>query len=110
MRISEAYEHEPILAYQGDESCSTRTCDQTGTQCVDVTAPLTFTPEITVGTVTVSCQGTPTATCETGAEEASCLVTMTQRVCVSVPIRYSVTVEPGDPTIACAGDTSCGCR
>lgn len=113
MRINEAYEHDPILHYQGEESCPVRSCDKTGTQCVAITAPLTFTPGITVGTPTVTCQGTPVATCETGAEGATCTVTMTQRVCVSVPIQYNVTVDHDDPTIACAGDAdavgqSCG--
>ena len=45
MRINEAYEHDPILHYQGEESCPVRSCDKTGTQCVAITAPLTFTPD-----------------------------------------------------------------
>ena len=108
MRINDAYEHDPILPYQGEESCSTRSCNQAGTQCVEIAAPLTFTPEITVGNVTVSCQGTPVSTCETGEGGANCTVTMTQRVCVSVPIQYSGTVESNEPTIACAGGADCG--
>lgn len=39
MRINEAYEHEPILPYQSEESCPLNGCNKVSTQCVDVTAP-----------------------------------------------------------------------
>ncbi|WP_295579851.1 hypothetical protein [uncultured Oscillibacter sp.] len=110
MRISEAYEHEPILPYQGEESCPLNGCNKIGTQCVDVSAPMTLTPTATVGTVTVSCQGTPSITCVTDPSGTSCTVTMTQQVCVSVPIRYGVTMTTSEPTIACADScVGCGC-
>lgn len=113
MHISEAYEHEPIRPYQGEDACQMNSCNKVGTQCVDVSAPLVLTPTASVGTVTVTCQGAPDVTCDTGAGGASCTVTMTQRVCVSVPIRYGVTLTSGEPSIACAGDAegggSCGC-
>jgi hypothetical protein len=108
LRISEAYEHEPILPYS--ESCSASGCTQTGTQCVDVSVPMQLTPVAEVGTVTVACQGaTPTVVCTTDEEGTSCTVTMTQRLCVSVPIRYSVDVEAGTAAIGCASETACGC-
>lgn len=113
LHISEAYEHEPILPYQGEDSCQPSGCNKIGTQSVDVAAPMTMTPIATVGTATVACQGNPTAACVTGEGGASCTVTITQRLCVSVPIRYSVAVSPDDPTIACAGSAessgSCSC-
>nr|WP_325298286.1 hypothetical protein [uncultured Dysosmobacter sp.] len=106
MHISEAYEHEPIRPYQAEDACPMNGCNKVGTQCVDVSAPLTLTPTASVGTVTVACQGVPDITCVTDAGGASCTVTMTQQVCVSVPIRYGVTLTSGEPTIACA-DNSC---
>ncbi|WP_455582611.1 hypothetical protein [Dysosmobacter sp.] len=108
MRISEAYEHEPLLTCQSEESCPLSGCNKVGTQCVDVTAPLTLAPTAVVGTVSVSCQGTPRITCTTDASGTSCTVTMTQQVCVSVPIRYGVTLTTGEPTIGCA-DSCVGC-
>ena len=56
-------------------------CNKTGTQCVDISAPLTLTPTAAVGTVTVTCQGSPSITCVTGNDGASCTVTMTQQIC-----------------------------
>lgn len=107
MRISEAYEHEPILAYQGEESAVQSSCNRVGTQCVDVSAPLTLVPAAAIGTPTVACQGAPSITCVTDPAGTSCTVTMTQQICVSVPIRYGVTMTSGEPTISCA--ESCGC-
>ena len=116
MRINEAYEHEPILPYGMDEkSCQTGRCDKTVVQCVDVDAPVVLTPSATVGTVTVSCQGTPSVTCTTDPSGTSCSVVMTQQVCVTIPIRYGVSLTSGEPTIACAGSAGaeqggcCGC-
>ena len=110
MRINEAYEHEPILPYQGEESCPLNSCNKIGTQCVDVSESLVLTPAVTVGTATVTCQGVPVITCETDAGGATCTVTMTQQVCVSVPIRYGVTLTSGEPTISCADSCiGCGC-
>ena len=91
MRISEAYEHEPILPYQAEESCPVGGCNKTGTQCVDISAPLTLTPTAAVGTVTVTCQGSPSITCVTGNDGASC------------------TVTPCPPSIACADNNCVGC-
>lgn len=107
MRINEAYEHEAILPYQPEESCPTGGCNKVGTQCVRVTAPLVLTPAAAVGTVTVSCQGSPEISCVTDASGSSCTVAMTQEVCVSVPIRYGVALATGEPTIAC-GDSCAG--
>ena len=110
LHISEAYEHEPILPYQPEESCPTSGCSKIGTQCVDVSAPLTLTPIATAGTAVITCQGMPSVVCVTDDEGTSCTVTVTQRVCVAVPIRYSVVVNPDDPTIACAaGAESSSC-
>lgn len=110
LRINEAYEHEPILPYQGEESCPLNCCNKVGTQCVDISEALQLTPAVTVGTATVTCQGTPGITCVTNAEGTACTVTMTQQVCVSVPVRYGVNMTSGEPTIACAeGSMSCGC-
>lgn len=102
MRINEAYEHEPLLSCTADESCQPGGCGRVGTQCVDVTAPLTLTPTTVVGTMAVSCQGTPRITCTANADGTSCTVTMTQQVCVSIPIRYGVTMAAGEPTVSCA--------
>lgn len=103
LRINEAYEHEPILPYQGEESCPVGGCSKVGMQCVDVAQALTLTPTATVGAAIVTCQGSPRVDCETATDGAACLVTVTQRVCVTVPIRFGATVEPNDLTIACAG-------
>lgn len=109
LRINEAYEHEPILPYQGEESCPLNGCNKIGTQCVDISEALVLTPAVTVGTATVTCQGTPSITCLTNAEGTACTVTMTQQVCVSVPVRYGVSMTSGEPTISCAeGCIGCG--
>lgn len=102
MRISEAYEHEPMLAYQGEELCSTGSCSKVATQCVNISAPMTLQPAAVVGTVAVTCQGTPTITCVTNGDGTSCTLTMTQQICVSVPVRYGVTMTTGEATIGCA--------
>ena len=110
MRISEAYEHKPLLPCQPDETCPGGGCSKTGTQCVDIAAPLVLTPAAAVGTVSVTCQGSPCINCVTEADGSSCVVTMTQQICVSVPVRYGVTMTAGDPTIACApGAPGCSC-
>ena len=82
MRISEAYEHEPILPYQAEDNCPVGGCNKTGTQCVDIAAPFALTPTASVGTVTVACQGSPSITCVTDASGSCCTVTMTQQICV----------------------------
>ena len=79
MRISEAYEHEPILPYQAEDNCP------------------------------VACQGSPSITCVTDASGSCCTVTMTQQICVSVPIRYGVNLTAGEPTISCADNSCIGC-
>ena len=107
LRINEAYEHEPILPYTGEESCPVGGCNKVGMQCVGVSQSLTLTPTAMVGTAVVTCQGSPRVSCETAADGKTCLVTVTQRVCVTVPIRFGTTVEPHDPTIACAGAADC---
>jgi hypothetical protein len=113
LRINEAYEHEPILPYQGEESCPPTGCNKIATQCVDVAAVVTLEPVAVAGNATVTCQGSPSAVCVTNEEGTMCTVTFTQRVCVAIPIRYSVTTTPGDSTIACAGTdtagTECSC-
>lgn len=109
MRINEAYEHDTILPYQGEETHAGGGCNKVGTQCVDVTAALTLVPSASVGTVSVTCQGTPTITCVTAPDGTSCTITMTQQVCVSVPVRYGVTMCPAEPTIACADNNCVGC-
>jgi hypothetical protein len=76
---------------------------------VDVTAALTLAPTASVGTVSVTCQGSPAITCVTAPDGTSCTITMTQQVCVSVPIRYGVTLNTGEPTIACADNNCIGC-
>ena len=98
MRISEAYEHEPILPYQAEDNCP-----------VDIVAPFALTPTASVGTVTVACQGSPSITCVTDASGSCCTVTMTQQICVSVPIRYGVNLTAGEPTISCADNSCIGC-
>ncbi|MCI8909197.1 MAG: hypothetical protein HFG09_00825 [Oscillibacter sp.] len=108
MRISEAYEHEPLLSRPAEESCPSGGCSKTGTQCVDVAAPLVLTPTASVGTVTVACQGSPCINCVTEADGSRCIVTMTQQICVSVPVRYGVTLTTGEPTIACADNNCAG--
>ena len=100
MRINEAYDRTPILPYQGEEA--TGGCNKVGTQCVNITAPMTLAPTASVGTITVTCQGSPTVTCVTNEEGTACTLTMTQQVCVSVPIRYGVTTTSGEATIGCA--------
>ena len=107
MRISEAYEHEPILPYQPEDSCPTGGCSKVSTQCVNVAAPVVLSPTAVMGTPTVTCQGGPSVTCTTNECGSSCTVVLTQQVCVSIPVRYGVTLTTGEPSIACAD--SCGC-
>lgn len=113
LRINETYEHDSILSCssQGEESCPIGSgCNKISAQCVDVSAPMTLTPTASIGTVNISCQGSPTVTCVTDPAGTSCAVTMTQQICVSVPVRYGVTMTAGDPTIACApGAPGCSC-
>lgn len=112
MRISEAYEHEPIRQYQAEEKCpqdSQNSCGKVATQCVDIAAALTLTPMATFGSVTVACQGNPEITCVTNADGVSCTVTMIQQVCVSVPVNYGVALTAEEPTIACANNSCIGC-
>ena len=110
MRINEAYEHEPILPYQSEESCPLNGCNKVSTQCVDVTASVILSPTAVMGSPTVTCQGNPTITCATNADGTMCTVTMTQKVCVSIPVRYGTTISTCDPTISCADScTGCGC-
>lgn len=68
MRINEAYEHEPILPYQSEESCPLNGCNKVSTQCVDVTASVILSPTAVMGSPTVTCQGNPTITCATNAD------------------------------------------
>ena len=63
LRINEAYEHEPILPYTGEESCPVGGCNKVGMQCVDVSQSLTLTPTAMVGTAVVTCQGSPRVSC-----------------------------------------------
>lgn len=113
LRISEAYEHAPILPYQPEESCPVDGCGKVSTQCVDVAATVTLAPTAVMGSPTVSCQGTPAVTCTTNQGGTSCTVVLKQQVCVTIPVSYGVTMTTGEPTIACAengGGCSCGCR
>lgn len=112
MRINEAYEHEPLLSCTLEESPAggCEKCEKTGVQCVDIAAPLTVEPTAVMGTVAVSCQGSPSVCCVTEPDGRSCTVTVTQQVCVSVPLRYGVTVTAKDPTITCAGSEYGDCR
>lgn len=110
MRINEVYEHEPLIPYQGTDTCPDTGCDKTAVQCVDVVLPLVLTPTAAAGTVTAACSGSPTVTCVTAADGLSCTVTVTQRVCVSLPIRFGVTAEQQTASIACGGtDAEEGC-
>lgn len=111
MRINEVYEHEPILPYPATESCPATGCDKVGTQGVDITLPMTVTPTATAGTVTTTCQGSPTVTCTTADDGLSCTITVSQRVYLSIPVRFGVETEGGTVTIACGGtvDTDSVC-
>lgn len=113
MRINEAYEHESILPSQGDEGrLANNGCNKMITQCVDVTAPVILTPTASVGTVTVSCQGAPSVSCQADPCGTSATITLTQQICVTIPMRYGVSMNSGEPTISCAGggDVPCGCK
>lgn len=109
MHINQMYEHEPILPCQGEETPRPGTgCNKVATQCVDVAQLIALTPLAEAGTAVVTCQGTPSVTCVTNDNGASCTLTVTQRVCVSVPIRFGAVADPADPTITCADDAPCG--
>ena len=101
MRINEVYGHEPILTCQSS-GCPQETCEKVGTQCVDIAAFVTLTPEVTVGTATVTCRGTPVVTCETNDNGTSCTLRLVQQVCVSVPVTYGVAMDTGTTAITCA--------
>ena len=99
--VSEIYK-ESILA----TTCLTPPatgCSKSGIQCVDVSKKVVLMPTATVGTISTSCQGSPTVTCTTNAEGTATTVTLTQRVCVSIPVTFGVTKEDGDASIMCAG-------
>ena len=96
-------------------SCPTSGCDRTVVQCVDISAPVTLSPNTSIGTPHRHLQGMPAVTCTTDATGTSCEVVMTQQVCVSIPVQYKVELTPGQSAIACAGDScqtgtpGCGC-
>ena len=103
LHISEAYEHEPILPYQPEDTCPINSCNKTASQCVEVSAPVRLTPTAVVGNINVACQGAPDVDCVTNGKGASCTLTITQKVCVSIPVRFGVEKEEDeDPKIACA--------
>ena len=116
MRINEAYEHTAMASRGMDStpSCPVNGCDRTVVQCVDISAPVTLSPNTSIGTPTATCQGQPTVTCTTDAAGTSCEVIMTQQVCVSIPVRFGVALTSEEPTISCAGsgssDGGCGCK
>ncbi len=87
-------------------ACPVTGCSRSGTQCVDISAPVTLTPSAEVGTITTVCQGNPTVVCETNEEGTACTVVLTQRVCVSIPVIFNVALDTGRPSILCA-DTPC---
>ena len=111
MRINEAYEHEALRSCQSEEtSCPISGCNKVSTQCVDVSAPVVLAPTASLGSPTVTCQGSPSVTCVTSSDKTHCTVTLTQQVCVSIPVRYGVTMSTCDPTISCADScVGCGC-
>lgn len=100
LRINEVYEHEPLVPYPVTEP--TTGCDKVGTQCVEVSLPLTVTPTATPGTVVTTCSSSPTVTCVTAEDGLSCTITVSQRVCVSIPVCFGVVADPETVTIACA--------
>ena len=79
LHISEAYEHEPILPYQPEDSCPVNSCNKTAAQCVEVTAPVTLTPTAVVGSISVACQGAPDVDCVTNDGGISCTLTIHRR-------------------------------
>ena len=91
-----------MLAYQGEETCSGNGSSRVGSQCVNISAPMTLQPAVEVGTVSVTYQGVPVIACVTNGDGTSCTVTMTQQVCVSIPVRYGVTMTTGEAAIGCA--------
>ena len=98
--MTEIYK-ESILATTGLTPPTTG-CSKSGTQCVDVSKKVVLMPTATVGTISTSCQGSPTVTCTTNAEGTATTVTLTQRVCVTIPVTFGVTKEEGDASIMCA--------
>ena len=102
LHISEAYEHEPILPYQPEDTCPINSCNKTASQCVEVSAPVTLTPTAVVGNISTACQSAPEVTCVTNNQDNSVTVTVTQRICVSIPIRFGVEKADDDPKITCA--------
>lgn len=114
LRINEVYEHEAIRSCQTEEtSCPVSGCNKVSTQCVDVSAPVVLSPTATLGSPTITCQGSPTTTCVTSSDRTYCTVTLTQQVCVSIPVCYGVNMATGDATISCAdsagGSYACRC-
>ena len=103
LRINEAYEHEPILPYQPEDTCPINSCNKTASQCVEVSASVKLTPTAVVGNINAACEGAPEVACVTNDEGSSVTVTVTQKVCVSIPIRFGVEkADDDDPKIACA--------
>lgn len=109
LHMNELYKKGPGLSCPMDPpACPGADCSKNGTQCVEISKQVTLSPSATVGTVTTSCVGTPSVSCETGTDGATCTVTLTQRVCVTIPVDYSVTLTDDGATIACGGE-SCTC-
>ena len=106
MKIQDSFEHEPLLNANRkpgkEEESRCFSCEKQGRQCVDIAAPFTVTPLVTMGSVTTACRGEPEVVCETSPDGSHCTVTFTQRLCFTLPLAYDVELQQEEPTIACA--------
>ena len=71
LHISEAYEHEPILPYQPEDTCPINSCNKTVSQCVEVSAPVTLTEELRRAASFGAMTGEELLTCQRTAVRAA---------------------------------------
>lgn len=90
------------MAEEQTSSVSTP-CEVIAYQKADVCVPITVKPDVTTGTITTICCGTPEikqgSQCSGGATE--CSFTVTQTVCVKVPLTFGADATVGQAGIDC---------
>lgn len=96
----------PVCTCDGNNVCPVE-----GFQQMTVCAPITVTPVVDFGDVTVTCCGEAdidTEPCQ-GFTETDCTFYITQSLCVAVPVIFSADVEPGEIGVRCDGVSLTGC-
>jgi hypothetical protein len=87
-------------------------CPVTVFQQVGVCVPITITPFANVGTINITCCGTPTvSTTPCGTGPRSCTFFVRQNLCAEVPITFGANGEPGEAVVSCGtpSEEPCDC-